>query len=427
MRVLVAALGSRGDVQPGLALASRLRRAGHEAIVSAPVDFAAWAAELGLPFAVSDDTSVEKLLKENIEDFSSNPLRVLRFMGSLVHDHMPMWYMRTLEAAGGCDAIVSAGQFASVSAAEKLGIPCFGVAFSPTMLRSREHAPIMFPWQRMPPGVNAAMWWFLARAIGLMTKPINASRRRLGLGPVRAAFEHIFDVPFLLAADAELVRIPADWRGRAITPTGPWFYDDPAPLDAEVEAWLAAGDAPVYVGFGSMVHDDVARLTRIIVEGAARQGRRVLMSKGWAGLGEGQLPAYVKVVHGPMPHAKLFPRMAAVVHHGGSGTTAQALRAGVPQVIVPHIMDQFYYAERLLQLGLAPRGIPVKQLSAQKLAAALDATFALDPAPRRAAAERLRAGDGIARAIAILEASIKNRGQTTFSRGEEKRGLSPVS
>ena len=405
MRVLVAALGSRGDVQPGLALALRLRAAGHEAVVSAPVDFAGWSRSLGLPFVQSDDVSVEALLKEKIEDFSSNPLRVLRFMSGLLHDHMPMWYVRTLEAASECDAIVSAGQFASVSAAQKLGIPCFGVAFSPTLLRSREHAPIMFPWQRMPRAPNGAMWSFLALAIDFMTKPINAARERIGLAKIRSAFEHVFDIPYLLAADPQLVHVPRDWADRSITATGPWFYDDPTELDAEVERFLGAGEPPVYVGFGSMVHDDVARLTRVIVEGAAAHGRRVLMSKGWAGLGEGALPAYVKVVHAPMPHAKLFPRVAAVVHHGGSGTTAQALRAAAPQVIVPHIMDQFYYAERLLRLGLAPPGIPVKKLTAAKLAQALDAAFALDPAPRRAFAERLRAGDGIARAIAILEQS----------------------
>ena len=419
MRVLVAALGSRGDVQPGLALALRLRAAGHDAVVSAPVDFAAWSRSLRLPFVQSDDVSVEQLLKDNVADFGANPLHVLRILKPLLEEHMPLWYERTLAAAEGCDVIVFAGQFAAVSIAEKLGVPCFGVAFSPTLLPSRAYPPFISPWQGMPPWANAIGWKLTAFAFDRLRSRVNAQRARMGLAPCRSVFRLMYSAPFLLAVDPELAPAPDDWKGRSITATGPWFYDDPGELDVEVERFLAAGDPPIYVGFGSMVNEDVARLTRTIVEGAAAHGRRVLMSKGWAGLGEGQLPAYVKVVHAPMPHAKLFPRMAAVVHHGGSGTTAQALRAGVPQVIVPHIMDQFYYAERLLRLGLAPPAIPVKQLTAARLGQALDAATRLDPAPRAAAAARLRAGDGIAKAIAILEQSaVKGvRGVVVAGRG----------
>jgi vancomycin aglycone glucosyltransferase len=285
----------------------------------------------------------------------------------------------------------------------------------------------MFPWQGLPRWANVFFWRCFRFGVERAKPTMDAARSRMGLPPLRSLWHHLVDVPFFLACDPVLAPAPPDWSARPITATGPWFYDDPGELAPEVEEFLAAGPAPVYVGFGSMVSDDVAGVTRAIVEGAGAHGRRVLLSKGWAGLGEGELPAYAKVVHGPMPHAKLFPRMAAVVHHGGSGTTANALRAGVPQVIVPHIMDQFYYAERLFRLGLAPRGIPAKRLTGAKLAQALDATLALDPAPRRAMAKRLRAGDGIARAIAILEGTVKNRGQTTFFRGAENRGLSPVS
>ena len=121
------------------------------------------------------------------------------------------------------------------------------------------------------------------------------------------------------------------------------------------------------------------------------------------------LPPSVKVVSGPMPHAKLFPRLAAVVHHGGAGTTASALRAGVPQVVVPHMADQFHHAHRLAALGIAPPGIRVNRLSPERLHSALEATLALPAAPREAAAARLREGNGLARAVAMIEGVAQRR------------------
>jgi UDP:flavonoid glycosyltransferase YjiC (YdhE family) len=170
-----------------------------------------------------------------------------------------------------------------------------------------------------------------------------------------------------------------------------------------VESFLASGPAPVYVGFGSMVSDDAAALTRTVLRGAGARERRVLMSKGWAGIGSAELPSSVMVVHGPMPHANLFTRVAAVVHHGGAGTMAAALRAGAPQVIVPHLADQFFHAHRLASLGIAPPGIRISNLTAERLGQAIDATLALPAGPRQAAAERLRHGDGLARAVAAIE------------------------
>lgn len=408
MRVLMAAVGSRGDIQPAFALALALRAAGHDVNVSGPPDFTAWARELGVPFAPAGD-SIEALLKDNVDNMGANPIRVMRTMRRMFEQQVPVWFDRTLEAARGADAIVSANQFVSMSVAEHLGIPCIGVAYSPTMLRSSHHPPIMFPWQQMPRRVNATCWWLTDAGFERMArKPINASRARLGLAPVASAVHHIFDgAPYFLAADPVVAPPAPDWTPGGVTATGPWFYEDPAPLDREVVEFLEAGPPPVYVGFGSMITKDAVRMTRTILEGAGAGGRRLLLSKGWAGIGGGTLPPTVKVVHGPMPHAKLFPRVAAVVHHGGAGTTATALRAGVAQVIVPHIMDQFYYAHRLHLLALAPRGVPAHALTAKLLDSAIEATLALPSGPREAAKARLAAGDGARRAVALIEEMAK--------------------
>jgi vancomycin aglycone glucosyltransferase len=402
VRVLIAAMGSRGDVQPMLALAMALRARGHQVLVSAPPDFEAWAGELGLPFLASGPNTQE-LLNEHAAAMGANPLPILRAMRKIIVTEVPASFERTLAAARGCDAIVYAWEFAASSVAEKLGIAALSVAYSPTMLHSAYHPALVATIHGMPRWMNT-----LSSAVSdaianqMLRAPINAARAKIGLSPVKSVHHHMYETwPVLLACDPVVAPAPPDWISLDVTTTGPWFYDDPAPLDSEIEAFLDAGP-PVYVGFGSMVTDEAARLTRAILDGAG--GRRLLLSKGWAGIGGGNLPASVKVVHGPMPHAKLFPRLAAVVHHGGSGTTAQALRAGVPQVLVPHILDQFYYAHRLRKLGIAPAGIPARKLSARRLRDALEETLALPPAPRLEAAARLREGGGIARAVERVEA-----------------------
>lgn len=402
MRALITAMGSRGDVQPALALACALRAKGHEVIVSAASDFTAWAGELGLPF-VSSGQNLQQWLQEHWDDVNGSPMQFLRALKQIATEMLPVWFESTLRSAEATDVIISANQFAAHTAAEKLGIPVVCVAYSPTLLRSAHHAPLFMPWQRLPRWMNSVLWSLSDRVIwGLARRYINAERRKLGLQPVDSVAKHLFEgVPYLLACDALFAPAPPDWSHFDVTVTGPWFYDDPMPLDPEVTAFLDAGSPPVYVGFGSMVSSDAARLTQSLLDGA--NGQRMLLSSGWAGIGGGHLPPSVKVVRGPMPHAKLFPRVAAVVHHGGAGTTAAALRAGVPQIIVPHLADQFYNAHRLAVMGLAPPGIPVKRLTAKRLQDALRMSLALPAAPRQAMAEHLLNSDGLACAVEVVE------------------------
>ncbi len=404
MKVLLAAMGSRGDVQPLLALACALKARGHEVVVSAAPDFGAWAADLGLAF-VPAGLNVQEWLQSNWGEMNRGVRGMRRALRSIATDLFPPWFEGTLAAARGMDLIVSASQFAAPSVAEKLGIPCVGVAYSPLLLRSSHHPPIFAPWQGLPRWLNAALWSISDGVLlRLMKRHLNRERAKMGLAPIADVPKHLYEgIPYLLACDPVLAPLPPDWARLRVTATGPWFYDDPQSLDPETEAFIRAGDPPVYVGFGSMVSTDVQRLTRAVLEGAGAGGRRLLLSKGWAGLGGGALPPSARVVHAPMPHAKLFPLVAAVVHHGGAGTTAAALRAGVPQVVVPHMADQYHHAHRLAALGLAPPGVPIRRLTAERLARAIDATLRLPAGPRLAAAERLRDGDGRSRAIAFLE------------------------
>ena len=200
------------------------------------------------------------------------------------------------------------------------------------------------------------------------------------------------DHPLAIAADEVLFPPDSLWEGRY--PYANFiFFDDPAPLDPELNAWLMDGEPPVFVGFGSMSGEGTDRVEGMIVEAVSTTGRRCIVGAGWAGLGTGALPPGWRVVR-DAPHALLFPRTAVVVHHGGSGTTAQALRAGVPQVLLPLILDQFHHAHRLHIAGIAPRPVPMEKITAAELASAIQAALDLPAGPRQAAAARLHASDG---------------------------------
>jgi UDP:flavonoid glycosyltransferase YjiC (YdhE family) len=157
-----------------------------------------------------------------------------------------------------------------------------------------------------------------------------------------------------------------------------------APLPDKLRDFLAAGEPPVYVGFGSMTDPDPAASTRLVLDAIARAGVRAVISEGWAGLGGIALPADVMRV-GVVDHASLFQRVSAVIHHGGAGTTTMAARAGAPQILVPHVLDQFHWGRRVERLGLGPPALPRRRLTAADLAAAIHSVLDNDVVVERAA------------------------------------------
>lgn len=249
--------------------------------------------------------------------------------------------------------------------------------------------------------------WRANRLVGdsLGLKTLNTMRAGFRLAPVEHLRQHLFeDHPLVIAADEILFPPDPLWEGRY--PYANFiFFDDPAPLDPELGAWLADGEPPLFVGFGSMSGEGTDRVERMMVEAVSATGRRCIVGAGWAGLGAGALPPGWRAVR-DAPHALLFPRAAAVVHHGGSGTTAQALRAGVPQVLLPLILDQFHHAHRLHLAGIAPRPVPMQKITAAELAGAIQAALELPPGPRQAAAARLRASDGRGEIVRRVEAMV---------------------
>jgi vancomycin aglycone glucosyltransferase len=263
------------------------------------------------------------------------------------------------------------------------------------------------PWAGAPPWLHRAGRRFHIEVYNRAVRgPVAACRREAGLGPLADEFAANFFTHPIVACDPELAPIPegcelpADQVGYLHTPA----LDGELPAD--LQRFLAAGPPPVYLGFGSTTPMPPTALTRLVVEAVAAAGCRAVVARGWAGLGEGTHGPAIHVT-GPVPHGALFPRVAAVVHHGGAGTTATAARAGRPQVILPpSLYDQAYWRQQIVDRGLGLGGPPPRRLTAPALARLLARVLADPEITRRAAAlgEVLRRRDAVRSAVELLSA-----------------------
>ena len=405
LRIVLATVGSRGDVQPMLALAQTLAARGHVPVVAAPPDFESWVRSLGFDFAgVGGD--MQAFTRANADVFTGHPLAGLRTIKRFFAQEIPLQARQLVAACRGADALAWAGlALAAPSVAEHLRLPALGVFYSTCVIPSDRHPPPNVSRHGMAPWINRLVWK-LSRlsAAGIIGKPVNAARAALGMAPV-VLHRHVWDHgQFALAVDETLFPRDPAWDARRFAAANFIFFDDPAPLDPALAAWLDAGEPPVFIGFGSMSGRGTERVEGMIANAVGASGRRCVVGAGWAGLGDrSPLPPGWRVVR-DVPHALLFPRMAAIVHHGGSGTMAQALRAGVPQVVLPLILDQYHHAHRLHLAGLVPRPIPMEKITEQGLTEAIAAALALPPGPRLAVAQRLQATDGRAAIAHRIEA-----------------------
>lgn len=346
MRVLLSTYGSRGDVEPLVGLAVRLRALGAQVRVCAPPDeeFARLLAGVGVPL-VPIGPPMGSMAPPASATQASRRVSELAAL-----------YDPVAAAAEGCDALVATGlaHFASRSVAEKSGIPYVYATFCPFLLPSPHHAPPsqVLPGRPLPPDVtdNRVLWDLNARSFNaLHGEALNAHRASIGLPRVDDVRSFIFTDRPWLAADATL----GPWQETSeldVVHTGAWILPDERPLPDDVMAFLAAGAPPVYVGFGSVrrVSPDLAR---VAIEAIRAQGRRALVGRGWAQLSPIDDRDDCFVV-GEVNQQELFGRVAAVVHHGGAGTTTTAARAGAPQVVVPQAGDQLYWAARVADLGI---------------------------------------------------------------------------
>lgn len=349
MRVLLSTYGSRGDVEPLAGLAVRLRELGAEVRVCAPPDeeFAERLAGVGVPMVPAGPSA--RALTKAAPPPASLPQRAAQLVAAQVDV--------VTAAAEGCDAVVATGAMpaaaGALSAAEKLGIRSMSVTFQQLTLPSPQRPPLAYPGRPLPPEVtdNRVLWDLDAENINaLFGEALNTNRAAIGLPPVDSVRDYVIGDRPWLATDPTL----DPWQETPdldVVQTGAWIAPDERPLPTELTAFLDAGEPPVYVGFGSMPMHASTDVAQVAIEAVRAQGRRVLVRRGWADLAliDDRDDCFAV---GEANHQALFGRVAAVVHHGGAGTTTTAARAGAPQVVVPQIADQPYWAARVAGLGI---------------------------------------------------------------------------
>ena len=405
MRITIQTLGSRGDVQPYCALALALQGRGHLVQLVAPDQFSAMAAELGIPFvslpaeflALIDSRAGKQALGGKA---ISGSINLLRQVGPLVR--------QVLEVEGqaiadfGPDLIIHHPKsMASPHMAEKLGVPCVLACPLPGFTPTAAWPSPLIPVANLGP-LNWASHLLATKSANVLFGKLQRQWRQDVLGlPAKTA--HKGPDATLYAYSPSVVPKPADW-GDDVLVSGYWFLDTPDwVMPDALQRFLAAGDAPVYVGFGSMPGIDPERFTKAIIDGLARAGKRGLLATGGGALSASTAPDHIHILDAA-PHDQLFAHVSATMHHGGAGTTAAALRAGKPTTICPFFGDQPFWARRLHNLGVSPPPLDRKRLTAEHVASALQAMDA--PAMRHNAAAlgaRIRAETGIANAIARLE------------------------
>ncbi|UOZ02721.1 glycosyltransferase [Amycolatopsis sp. WQ 127309] len=400
MRVLLSTYGTRGDVEPLVALAVQLRAHGVEVRLCAPPDeeFAERLAGLGVHL-VPIGPPVRELMRAT----PPSAAELARYRTELVDAQFGI----LPAAAEGCDALVVAGlaQVGARSVAEAAGIPYVYVTYAAVNLPSPHHAPPPRPGWPEPAGDdNPARWDEDARRVNeQFREPLNGHRAALGLPPVDDVRAHVYTGRPWLAADPALGPWP-ETPGIDVVQTGAWSQSDERPLPAGLETFLDAGAPPVYVGFGSIrPSPDIAAWA---VAAARARGRRVLVARGWADLdlADGRDDCFAV---GEVNQQRLFGLVAAVVHHGGAGTTATAARAGVPQVVVPvQLADNPYWAGRVaaLEVGAALDGRTATRTS---LDAALETALAPETRARATALSTRMRADGAKVAASLLIDTIR--------------------
>jgi len=409
MHCTIVTVGSRGDVEPYLALASGLVGHGHQVRVATHEEFRDLAEGSGAGFAaIAGNPS--QLIRSDLgaawQASRRSPIATMRGLVALAEPLLDSYLDDTRRAMEGTDvAIFGVLGVAAYHVAEALKIPAVGAWLQP-LTPTAAFPHILLPVENAGPlnrvshlAFDRLAWRFVAGSAARWRKALDLEPLPFD-GPFRRIEQQ--QMALLYGFSSHVVPRPHDWPARVHVP-GYWFTDPPPDWrpPGDLLAFLESGPAPVYFGFGSRVGADPGRASDVVQAISARLGLRAVVNRGWGGLAEVTPSDQVFVTDG-VRHDWLFPRMRAVVHHGGAGTTAAGLRAGVPSVVVPTFADQFFWARRVQNLGV---GASIDHFEAPSLAAALRSVLDGESTRLRARTlgRRIRSEDGVGRAAGIIE------------------------
>jgi sterol 3beta-glucosyltransferase len=410
MKITMLTYGSRGDVQPFVALALGLQQRGHIVTLAAPHKFDDFIKSYGIssiPLA-GDPEEISRL----VNSAGTNPARIVASMWNYIFSIAPQVSRTAFPACEGADLIIHSFLFTvgGHSWAREHNIPDVSVQTFPVFAPTRAFPNVSA--SNLPPGLLSYFsHWF---ATQIFWHGGNG-----GYGPARRANPDIsypkklywpFDsrphhlrTPLLFAYSPSILPHPKEWRGH-VHVTGYLFLDqdDYQPPD-ELKDFLSSGQTPVGITFSSTVNRNANRVVHEVMNAISRTENRAIFLTGWNGCKPEHIPDQMLSLESA-PHHWLFPRCKIVIHHGGAGTTGAGLRAGIPNIVVPHTTDQPFWGRRVYEIGAGPKPIPVKKLSADELMRAIaDAESNVVRERAQAIGQRIRGEDGVRQAIDLIE------------------------
>lgn len=421
MKITVNTFGTRGDIQPYIALSLGLKQAGHLVRILTHQIFEVFVKEYGLDFYPLQLDPRQVLINQALSGLGNNTIRINRWMEENFKPVLHDIFIATLNANRGADLILNSGlSFAGWHVAEKLNIPALATYLWPvTPSRHFPAASGKIPpkWLPFRGGVN-----YLSTKLSnqlffyLLLSSVNRCRKDiLDLRPMKFREYWSLDspsssAPLTYGYSPVVLPKPPDWSNNQQI-SGYWFLDTARGYQPEMTLldFLADGPPPVYIGFGSMVDHEREEITQIVINALRETNQRGILLDGWSTLGSGDLPDFILRIDA-VPHDWLFPKMAAVVHHGGAGTTAAGLRAGIPSVIVPSFGDQFFWGWRVHEIGAGPKPIPRNKLTVANLTRAIQQAVYNENIKNKTLliSQQIRAENGVDTAVGMIEGFVKD-------------------
>ncbi|PPS46144.1 hypothetical protein B1A85_06355 [Chroococcidiopsis sp. TS-821] len=405
MQITILAIGSRGDVQPYIALGLGLQAAGHQVQLASYARFAEFVRSYGIEFA-----AVGANPQDYIQALSTNVDYWRIFCDNLEQLLEDCW-----NCCQGTEAIIySQVALPGYHIAEKLKIPCFA-AFTNPLTRTRAFPHPLYTSSINLGGTYNWLTYVIHEQLRWQSvrQKINRWRQDLGLSPV--PFTGLYSrlqqqqIPVLHCFSPTVIPKPKDWSNWAYV-TGYWFLEhlpEWKPPDDLVD-FINSGIPPIYIGFGSMSERNPEMVINLVLDSLVQTKQRGILFSNWGSLQNVDLPDNVFLMTSSVPHDWLFPLCRAIVHHGGAGTTAAALRAGVPSVVIPFGVDQPFWGQRVADLGVGTSPIRQQELTQDKLIAAIQDVTSNQTLLARAQilGDRIRAEDGVKQAVEIIQSYL---------------------